>query len=379
MCPWFISPIGAFPLRVDWERSCGGKSEEPGLKTPSEKPGRVLVTGGAGNLGSELVIDLMAGGHDVTVVDNLRTGNLANLNEISGGSSLRFIRADLSEPQTYASLVRDCETVFHLATLRKWPKRNDYDSTVGLLTALQKSRVKLFVLHSTALVYGNASVVPTPETYGPLEPKVAYQANKLRCEGLVSRFAAARGIRAVTLRFANVVGEKSYHGVVRDYFERLVVDPGRFRILGDGLQVRSYVHVSDCVEAIKAAVKGVGERSDLFNVASKDAIETNDVAEIVAEEMGLELPKVSHTPVEDEGGGWPGDPRTVIPDTSKLGLLGWRATRDSRQAVREAVRGMQERAGEDGAAHPSPLRNGTSIRILEKEHWDRERGKLDGT
>ena len=342
-----------------------------------DMPGRILVTGGAGNLGSELVLDLVASGHEVTVVDNLRTGSLSNLNEVSGGASFRFIRADLSEPEAYASLVRDCETVFHLATLRKWPRRSDYESTLWLLASLKKAGVKLFVLHSTALVYGNAAVIPTPETYRPLRPKMAYQYNKLRSERVVSRFAADRGIRAVMLRFANVVGEKSYHGIVRDYFERLIVDPSKLRVLGDGLQVRSYVHASDCVEAIKTAVRGARVGSELFNVASSDAIETNAVAEVIAEEMGLESPKISHTPVEDEGGGGPGDPRTVIPDSRKLELVGWRAPGDSRQAVRRAVRGMQERAGR-ARAHPSPVSVGTSVRILEKEHWDQERGRLNG-
>ena len=349
------------------------------MNRPSKgMPGRILVTGGAGNLGSELVADLLSGGHEVTVVDNLRTGTLANLDGISKGTSFRFICADLCEPETYASKVRDCETVFHLATVRKWPKRSDYDSTVGLLTALEKARAKLLVLHSTALVYGNASVVPTPENYGPLVPTVAYQANKLKCEDVVSRFASHRGIHAVTLRFANIVGEKSYHGVVRDFFERLIVDPNALRVLGDGLQTRSYVHVSDCVGAIETAVGEVREGSEVFNVASRDAIETNTVAEVVAQEMGLDSPVITHTPVEDDGGGWPGDPRTVIPDTSKLRLMGWRASRDSRQAVREAVRGMQERADGGRNAHPSLMRNKTSIRILEKEHWDRERDRLDG-
>ncbi len=340
--------------------------------------GRILVTGGAGNLGSALVNDLTASGHDVTVVDNLRTGTLENLNELSEGASFRFIRADLGEPETYAERIRDCSVVFHLATVRKWPKRDDYFATAGLLAALDKAQVDLLVLHSTALIYGNASVVPTPETYGPLAPKMAYQAGKLRCEDLVSRFSTRRGVRAVALRFANIVGDRSYHGVVRDYFERLLIDPGNLRVLGDGLQMRSYVHVLDCVDAVKAVVNKVRDGNEVFNVAAVDAIATNAVAEVVAEEMGFDLPRINHTPVEDEGGGWPGDPRTVIPDTRKLERAGWRASRNSRQAIREAVRGMQERMSEAQNTHHTPLPNGTSIRILEREHWERERVRLNG-
>ncbi len=339
---------------------------------------RVLVTGGAGSLGSALVRDLVADGYDVTVIDNLSIGTLDNLDGIPEGASLRLIKADLGEPETYANQINDCSAVFHLATKRKWPKRSDDVSTTGLLAALTKAKVDLMVLHSTALVYGNASVVPTPETYGPLAARMEYQANKLKCENLVARFAAGRGIRAVALRFANVVGDRSYHGVVRDYFERLLLDPGKLRVLGDGLQMRSYVHVSDCVDAIRTVADKVEDSGGVYNVASQDAIETNAVAEAVADEMGFDLPEISHTPVEDEGGGWPGDPRTVIPDTHKLEQAGWKAARDSRQAIREAVRGMKQRAASEGKAHPSPLLNVASIRILEKEHWDKERVRLNG-
>ena len=189
---------------------------------------RVLVTGGAGVLGSSLVNELVGNGFNVTVLDSLKTGSLENLprTEEQNGA-LRFICADLCDPSEYAERISDCDAVFHLATLRKWPERDDYDAFRGLLKALAEVRVKFLLLHSSVLVYGNASIVPTPETYGPLNPKMAYEFNKLQCENSVFEFASRRKIPAAILRFANIVSGDSYHGVVRDYFERLLLDPSK--------------------------------------------------------------------------------------------------------------------------------------------------------
>ncbi len=325
---------------------------------------RILVTGGAGLLGSGLVGELISLGFDVTVIDNLRTGSLDNLPKTTRTKSLSFVRANLSEPATYSSKIKDCEVVFHLATMRKWPRdpKGDYAASMGLLTALKETNVRFLLLHSSALVYGNASIVPTPESYSPLKPKMPYEINKLKCEELVTRFAVEQRIPTVILRFANIVGERSFHGVVRDYVERLQADPSKLRVLGGGLQMRSYVHVEDCVSAIEATTKNAHQSVQVYNVASEDAINMNAVVEAVVEEMGPLSPKIIYTGPSNEGGGWLGDPGILLPDTRKIRALGWRATQQSKHAIQMAVRGM---------------RLGTKqSRLLEKAHWDKEFAKL---
>jgi UDP-glucose 4-epimerase len=251
---------------------------------------------------------------------------------------------------------------------------------LGLLNALRKTDVRFLLLRSSALVYGNATVIPTPETYGPLKPKMAYEINKVKCEKLITAFAAKRRIPAAILRFANIVGGRSYHGVVRDYFERLLAHPTRLRILGDGLQMRSYVHVDDCVSAIEVATKNAHGSVEVYNVASEDAINMHAVVEAVVEELELPLPTIVHTRAHN--GGWLGDPRILLPDTQKIRTTGWTTSQQSKQAIRKAVRSMRSRIRRPRRRHAakySPTQSHSwQPRLLEKAYWDREFVKLHG-
>jgi UDP-glucose 4-epimerase len=339
---------------------------------------RVLVTGGAGAIGSALVKELLEDGFHVTVLDNLRTGSLENLPKPDSVTGLKFIHADLCDPTSYFRQISDCDAIFHLATLRKWPERDDYVASLGLIRALRNIKIKLLVLHSTAMVYGNAKVVPTPENYVPLDPIMSYEASKYKCEQLMTTFAVRRRMPMVTLRFANVVGGTSYHGVSRDYFERLLVDPTNLRVLGDGFQRRSYVHLDDCVSAIMSTARIAREGQEVYNVASEDAIDLHEVIEAVTKEMGIEPPHIDYTGAVSEGGGWPGDPRTVHLDTTKLQAVGWKANYDSKGAIRKAVSEMSGKKDVTVSIRTSTnfKQSTIELRILEKSHWDRAFARL---
>ncbi len=129
-------------------------------------------------------------------------------------------------------------------------------ATFNLLEAMRKTNApKTIVFASTSTVYGEASEIPTPEDYGPLIPISTYGASKLACEALITSYAYTFNQRALILRFANVIGKRSDHGVIVDFIKRIKEDPRQLRILGDGKQEKSYIHIQDCTDAIMHLTK----------------------------------------------------------------------------------------------------------------------------
>jgi UDP-glucose 4-epimerase len=170
-----------------------------------------------------------------------------------------------------------------------------------------------------------------------VRPVSVYGASKAACESLIHAYSRLYGVRAVVLRYANVVGPRLRHGVVWDFVNKLLRNPTELEILGDGTQARSYVHVSDAVEATMTAWRKSGQGFNVYNVASEDWITVNEVADIVAEAMGLQGVKRIYKPVL-HGVGWPGDVKRIALKIERLKSLGWRPRMGSREAVAEAVK-----------------------------------------
>jgi UDP-glucose 4-epimerase len=209
-------------------------------------------------------------------------------------------------------------------------------ATFNLLEAMRKGDVKELVFASSSSVYGEPEEVPVGED-APVRPVSVYGASKAACENLIHAYSKLYGIRAVVLRYANVVGPRLRHGVIYDFVNKLLRNPGELEILGDGTQARSYVHVSDAVEATMTAWRKSGQGFNVYNVASEDWITVNEVADIVAEAMGLQGVKRIYKPVL-HGVGWPGDVKRIALKIERLKSLGWRPRLGSREAVAEAVK-----------------------------------------
>jgi len=311
---------------------------------------RVLVTGGAGFIGSHLVDVLMDRGSKVVVFDNLSSGNLANLERWLKNRRFRFVQADLKDLGSAGRAVKDVGLVFHMAAnpevrLGETDPAVHFDenvvATFNLLEVMRRSLLaKTLVLASTSTVYGEASVIPTPEEYGPLVPISLYGASKLACEALACSYAYTFGIRVLIVRLANVVGTRSKHGVVVDFIRKLRVSPDRLEILGDGTQMKSYLHVSDCVDALlhltDRFVKGRGE-VDIFNVGAFDQVGVEKIAGIVCGQMGLRDVRFEFTGGVDGGRGWLGDVKKMHLSIKKLLDSGWRPRWSSEEAVRVAA------------------------------------------
>lgn len=305
---------------------------------------KVLVTGGAGFIGSHLVDLLMNCGYEVVVVDNLSQGRIENVLRWMGNPRFRFIKGDVADLETMSIAVESTDAVFHLAANPEVrvgdPSvhfRHNVYSTYIVLEAMRFKGVRKLVFTSSSTVYGEATIFPTPEDYSPLIPISTYGACKLASESLIIGYSQMFGIDSVILRLANVVGSRSRHGVVVDFIKKLRADPKRLEILGDGEQTKSYIHVSDCVDAILKSFENSCEGVQIYNVGSEDWINVKTIARIVVREMGLEDVEMTYRGGL-EGRGWPGDVKKMLLDISRMKKIGWRPRFKSAEAISLAVK-----------------------------------------
>jgi UDP-glucose 4-epimerase len=312
---------------------------------------KVLVTGGAGFIGSHLVDALIALHEEVVVLDNLSSGRRDNLRQLLDEPAFKLVEGDLKNFERWNEVLSGVTLVYHLAANPEVrvgevePSvhfQENLVATFRLLEAMRRSpETKCVVFASTSTVYGEASQLPTPEDYGPLLPISTYGATKLGCEVLLSSYAYTHGIRALILRLGNCVGSRARHGVVVDFIEKLKTKPDSLEILGDGTQKKSYVHIDDCVDATVLAKNhflASQQRVDLYNLSSPDQVSVKRVAEVVAEEMGAKGVKMNFTGGIDGGRGWLGDVKVMHLSIEKLQKLGWTPKLNSEGAVRKAAR-----------------------------------------
>ena len=306
---------------------------------------KVLVTGGAGFIGSFATEALVAAGAKVTVVDNLSAGKKEFLAAVL--PRLTFVQGDAGDPKLLDRLLPGTDSVWHLAANPEvrtgaTDPAGHYEANVGVtfrvLEGMRRHGVRHLVFTSTSTVYGRASVLPTPEDYGPLYPISIYGACKLACEALIAAYAGTFGLDALMFRFANVVGPRSTHGVTYDFVHKLRKDPKVLEILGDGRQSKSYVSVHDTVAGMMHAVHHAPAGVQAYNIGSLDAIPVTRIAEIVAGTMGL-TPKHRFTGGAKDGAGWVGDVKAMSLDVAQLQALGpgWTPHHSSDQAIRIAA------------------------------------------
>ena len=309
------------------------------------------MTGGAGFIGSHLVDRLMETGNQVRVIDNLASGQLSNLDRWMGHQGFEFIEGDLLERDVSLEAVEGCSQVFHLAANpevqanKADPEehfRQNIEATDSLLEAgAERGGVELLVFASTSTVYGEATVLPTPEGYGPTKPISMYGASKLACEALISAYASMHGFKAVIYRLANVVGPRSNHGVIWDFVGKLRGTPWELEVLGDGTQSKSYLYIDDCVDGFLKGAESA-EQVAVFNIGSMDRTSVLRIAEIVKEEAGQPEAMIRLTGGVDGGRGWKGDVKLMHLDTASLRRLGWAPRYSSEEAVRLTARAVSE-------------------------------------
>lgn len=310
---------------------------------------KILVTGGAGFIGSHLVDRLMEDGHEVRVLDDLSAGSLENLKGWIDHERFEFMLGDMRRRDVCEKAVKRVDAVFHLAAnpeVRIGAQSPEllYETNVlityNLLEAIRKEDIKALAFTSSSTVYGEAKEIPTPEDYGPLEPISVYGGAKLAAEALIAGYAHTFDIKAVVFRLANIIGKRSNHGVIYDFINKLKANPDRLEILGDGTQRKSYLHVSDTVEAMLYLFKEFLKEDkvyDAYNIGSEDWITVTEIAEIVSREMGLN-PEFYFTGGVDGGRGWKGDVKIMLLSIEKAKAKGWKPKMNSKEAVEKTVR-----------------------------------------
>jgi len=309
----------------------------------------ILVTGGAGFIGSHLVDHLVSMRAKVKVVDNLSSGRIENLAQHRDSQNVEIVIGDLKDREICINVVKDVEVVFHFAANPEVrvstidPEthfRENIVATFNLLEAMRRRDVKVIVFASSSSVYGEPEEIPVKED-APIRPVSVYGATKAACETLIHAYTRLYGFKAVIFRYANVVGPRLRHGVIYDFLQKLKNNPHKLEILGDGTQIRSFIYVDDAVEATILAYQKSRSRFEIYNVASEDWITIKDVADIVVKTLNLRNVKYILKPVA-HGVGWLGDVKKIALDISKLKSLGWKPKLSSREAVAKTVKDLSK-------------------------------------
>src|SRR5271155_2131686 len=317
---------------------------------------RAFVTGGAGFIGSHIVDRLAQTVANVTIYDNFSTGHEQFISHHAGNPKVRVVHADVLDSERVKEEMSNCDFVFHLqanADVRGGIQRTRVDleqntiATWNVLEAMRINGIKHIVFASSATVYGEPDVFPTPESYAPLQTSL-YGASKLACEAMIQAYSEYFGTTCYIFRFVSWIGERYSHGVIFDFVKRSEENTQTLEVLGDGKQRKSYLDVIDGVDGIFYAVEHAKEPKNVFNLGHDEFMNVLDLADIIVEELGLRTVRYLTTGGER---GWLGDSPFVHLDTTKLKTLGWRPQVSIERGIRNTVRYLQ--------AHPQVLKQRT--------------------
>jgi UDP-glucose 4-epimerase len=288
-----------------------------------------VVTGCAGFIGSTLVDRLLANGHEVVGIDNFSTGQRNFVAAALNSPRFRLIEGDVLDERRMKDWLHGAESVFHFAANADVrfgadnPHKDLEQNTIAthsVLEAMRANGVKRIAFSSTGSIYGEASVIPTPEDAPfPVQTSL-YGASKLAAEGMIAAYCESFNFRSWIFRFVSILGERYTHGHVFDFYKQLRDDPSNLRVLGNGKQRKSYLYVQDCVDAMLFAMNNASARVNVFNLGVDSFIEVDESIRWISEAMGAN-PKIHYS-----GGdrGWIGDNPFIFLDTTKIRALGWK-------------------------------------------------------
>ena len=331
---------------------------------------KIFVTGAAGFIGSNLIDRLLADGASVVGWDNLSTGQERFLADAVAQHGFRLVRGDNLDLAALTAAMRGCDFVFHLAANADikdgWAHpRKDLEqnttATFNVLEAMRANGIRRIAFSSTGSVYGEATLIPTPEDAPfPIQTSL-YAASKVAGEALISAYAEGGQLdEAYLFRFVSILGERYTHGHVFDFYRQLVEHPDRLRILGDGRQRKSYLYVQDCVSALlhvtrTHTARDAKHRTQVYNLGTPEYVEVRASVGYLCGALGLK-PKLEFT-----GGdrGWIGDNPFIFLDTKKIMATGWKPRLTIEQGIIATLRWLEAnrwvyaaRTGDEGAAQP---------------------------
>ncbi len=313
---------------------------------------KYFVAGGAGFIGSHMVHHLLRKTDaPVVVFDNFLSGTRAHLGDALDDPRVEVVEADIKDLDAVTRAMQGAHKVYHFASNPDIAKAMTDPSvdfwegtylTHNVIEAMRLSGAREIVYASGSGVYGDCGDLEVTEDHSPMLPISTYGASKLACEVLIHSYVHMFGFKARVVRFANVVGDQQTHGVAYDFIRRLRTDSGALRILGDGKQSKSYIHVDDVVAALEYFAVHDTEPYSCYHIATGDYLTVKEIADLVVQEMGL-----TNVRYDFAGGdrGWKGDVPVVRFNLAKAHGRGWRAKRSSAEAMTLAIRAMIEETG----------------------------------
>jgi UDP-glucose 4-epimerase len=310
---------------------------------------RVLITGGAGFIGSTLADRLCAEGIEVVIYDNLSSGRSEFIEGACARQGVEFVHGDVLDEELVQRSLEGCDTVFHFAAnadVRHGFDRPRLDleqntiATAAVLEAMRSAGVKRIAFASTGSIYGEPEVFPTPETCPfPVQTSL-YGASKLAGEGLIQAYSHGYGFVGMIFRFVSILGERYTHGHVFDFCRSLRRDPSHLSVLGNGRQKKSYLYVGDCISAMKLVMDQHAEPGTvgIYNLGTDETIVVDDSIATIIAQLGV-TPELEYT-----GGirGWLGDSPLIHLDCGRIRSLGWRPTLSIRGAIRRTVDWLEQ-------------------------------------
>jgi len=309
---------------------------------------KAFITGGAGFIGSSIVDKLLSQGHSVVVYDNFSTGQIKFLKNVKKNNNLNIVKGDLLDKSLLDVSIDNCDIVYHMAAnadIRHGLDKPYLDieqntlATFNLLEAMRKKDIKRIVFSSSAAALGEPTVFPTPESCSiPIQTSL-YGASKMACEGLISSYCEGYGFEGYVFRFVSLLGPRYPHGHVFDFVKQLRTNPSKLKVLGDGNQRKSYMHINDCLDAMflvaeeKRTAMSSKHHCQVYHLGYPSYIKVIDSIGFICDQMKLN-PKL-----EFSGGdrGWIGDNPFVFLDISKIQKEGWTPKYNIENSIRETT------------------------------------------
>ena len=264
-----------------------------------------------------------------------------------GSDHFEFIEGDLLDKPALSQSIKKADLVFHLAANAdvrfgiEHPSKDLEQNTIAtfnVLEAMRENAVRRIAFSSTGSVYGEARVIPTPEDAPfPVQTSL-YGASKLACEGLIEAYCEGFGFEGFIFRFVSILGERYSHGHVFDFYKKLKQDPTRLEVLGNGRQRKSYLHVTDCIDAILTAIERSDSGAQIYNLGTNEYCEVNDSIGWICDHLGLH-PRLDYTGGER---GWIGDNPFIFLDCSRMREHGWTPKVSIQDGVIKTLQYLQE-------------------------------------
>lgn len=308
-----------------------------------------IITGVAGFIGSTLADKLLSMGHHVTGIDNFSTGKHAFLTNAKAHSHFRLVEGDLLNTNELSKVFETGEQVIHLsanADVRfgvDHPSKDFEQNTLvthTILEAMRRNNIKRIAFASTGSVYGEASIIPTPEDAPfPIQTSL-YAASKLSGEGFIEAYCESFGFIGHIFRFVSILGPRYTHGHVFDFCNQLRKDPSQLVVLGNGTQRKSYLHVDDCINAMLLAIEKAPTDTNvhIYNLGVDSFCTVTDSIGWICSSLSM-TPKL-HFGEGDRG--WIGDNPFIYLATEKIRSLGWTPQYTIETSVKATVSWLME-------------------------------------